>query len=116
MPSNAFAFGFLAFLAEMSITLWKSEMVDLQAISCYPLLQVSKLLPRGRARLIHSCHVFETALVEMFVNLTFESDRQVHSMSPFCKSTEDLESEASETEETISFKKKHRRRSQRNGF
>ena len=82
------------------MTLWKSETVDLQAISCYPLLQVSKLLPRGRARLIHSCHVFETALVEMFVNLTFESDRRVHPMSPFRESTEDLVSEASVAEET----------------
>ena len=99
MPSNAFAFGFLAFLAEMSIIQWESETVDLQAISCYPLLQVSKLLPRGRARLIHSCHVFETALVEMFVNLTFESDGRAHSVPPFCESAEDLASESSVSEE-----------------
>ena len=98
MPSNAFAFGFLAFLAEMLMTLWKSETVDLQAISRYPLLQVGKFLPCRRARLIHSCHVFETALVEMFVDLTFESGRRVHSMPPFRESTEDLASEASVAE------------------
>ena len=34
----------------------------------------------------------------MFVNLTFESDRRVHSMPPFRESTEDLASEASVTE------------------
>ena len=99
MPSNAFAFGFLAFLAEMLMTLWKSETVDLQAISRYPLLQVGKFLPCRRARLIHSCHVFETALVEMFVNLTFESDGRAHSVPPFCESAEDLASESSVAEE-----------------
>ena len=75
MPSNALAFGFLAFLVEMLIMLWKSEMINSQAISRYTLLQVGKLLTRRHARLIHNRHVFETALVEMFVDLTFKSDR-----------------------------------------
>ena len=90
MPSNALAFGFLAFLVGMLIMLQKSKTMDLQAVSRYALLQVGKLLPCRRARLIHDCHVFEAALVEMLVNLTFESDRRVHSMPPFGESTEDL--------------------------
>ena len=49
--------------------------------------------------------MFETALVEMFVNLTFESDRRVHSMPPFRESTEDLVNEASATEEITHPKK-----------
>ena len=65
-------------------------MINSQAISRYTLLQVGKLLTRRHARLIHNRHVFETALVEMFVDLTFKSDRRVHSMPPFGESTEDL--------------------------
>ena len=99
MPSNALAFGFLAFLVGMLIMLQKHKMIDLQAISRYALLQIGKLLPCRHARLIHNCHVFEAALVEMFVNLTFESDRRVHSMPPFRESTEDLVSKALVTEE-----------------
>ena len=98
MPSNALAFGFLAFLLETLIMLQKGEIINLQAISRYALLQVGKLLPCRCARLIHNCHVFETALVEMFVNLTFEPDGRVHSMPPFCESTEDLVREVSVTE------------------
>ena len=101
MPSNALAFGFLAFLVGMLIMLQKGETIDLQAISCYPLLQVGKLLPCRCARLVHGCHVFETVLVEMLVNLTFESDRRVHSMPPFCESAEDLASKASVIKEIM---------------
>ena len=55
--------------------LQKRETKDLQAISCYALLQVGKILPCRCARLFHHRHVFEEALVEMFVDLTFESGR-----------------------------------------
>lgn len=99
MSSNAFAFGSLAFLAEMLLTLWKGGTVNLQAISRYLLLQVGKFLPRRCARLTHGRHVIKTALVEMLVNLTFESDGRMHSMPPFCEGAEDLASEASVTEE-----------------
>ena len=117
MPSNALAFGFLAFLVEMSVMLRKSEMINLQAISRYVLLQVGKLLPRRHARLIHNRHVFETALVEMFINLTFESDGRVHSMPPFCESTEDLASEASVAKKNnMPLVENHRSCSQCNGF
>ena len=80
--------------------LWKREMINLQAISRYALLQVRKLLPHRCARLIHNCHVLEAALVKVFVNLAFKSGRRVHTMPPFRESTEDLVSEASVAEET----------------
>ena len=86
--------------------LWKSKTIDLQAISCYPFLQVGELLSHRCTRLIHDCHVFEAALVEMLVNLTFKSDGRVHSMPPFRESTEDLvASEASVTEEIPHLKR-----------
>ena len=75
MPSNALAFGFLAFLVGMLIMLQKREMIDLQAISCYALLQVSKFLPSVCPGLIHRSHVPKTALIEVLVDLTFKTNR-----------------------------------------
>ena len=88
-----------SFPVKLLIMLLKSKTIDLQAVSCYPFLQVSELLPCRCTRLIHNCHVLEAALVEVFVNLAFKSDRQVHSVPPFRESTEDLASEASVAEE-----------------
>ena len=75
MPSNALAFGFLAFLMGMLIMLQKSKTMDLQAVSRYALLQVSEFLPSVCSGLIHQSHVLKTALIEVLVDLTFKTNR-----------------------------------------
>ena len=75
--------------------LQKCEMIGLQAISCYALLQVGKFFPSVRPGLIHRSHVLKTALIKVLVDLAFKTNRGMHSIPPFCKSTKDLVCKAS---------------------